>query len=203
MELVLATNNRNKKKEFDTILAPHTVLLPENEGIDFYFEETGKTYFENAYGKAFHLFRQLQKQGKHRPVLADDSGLSVHALDGAPGIYSSRYGAGPQDGEKLPADERNRYLLAKLNGVRDRHGFFVCCLVFVISEYRFYSVQETLEGEIARESRGDGGFGYDPVFYLSQFGKTVAELPEQKKHSLSHRGKAGKVMRKTIEGAQL
>jgi XTP/dITP diphosphohydrolase len=203
MELFLATNNPHKKKEFDAILFPHTLLLPRDAGIDFSFEETGKTYFENAYGKAFHLFRQLKNQGVKLPVLADDSGLSVNALDGAPGIYSSRYGADPAEQEKLPADERNRYLLRKLENIRDRRAFFVCSLVVVVSDHRFYSVQETLEGEITEAPRGSGGFGYDPVFYLPRYGKTVAELPETTKNALSHRGTAGKVMLKTIEGASI
>ena len=203
MEFILATNNTHKKDEFDSILAPHTVLLPRDAGIDFYFEETGKTYFANAYGKAFHLFQQLRKQDNHLPVIADDSGLSVHALGGAPGIYSSRYGTRPENHEKLPADQRNKYLLEKLINVRDRHAFFVCCLVCIFSEYRFYTVQETLEGEIAETRGGGGGFGYDPVFYLPRYGKTVAELPEKTKNVLSHRGKAGNVMLKTLEGAEV
>ncbi len=199
MELVLATNNPHKRDELEIILSPHKILLPSRFDIDFSFEETGTTYFANAYGKAEHLFYQLKEHNVDLPVLADDSGLSVYALDGAPGIYSSRYGA-PAEKEKLPASERNRYLLSVMEGIEDRRAFFVCCLVCIFSEFRFYSVQETVEGRIHHTPQGDGGFGYDPIFYMPDLGKTLAELPEGEKHSLSHRGKAGKVLMHTLEG---
>jgi XTP/dITP diphosphohydrolase len=192
MEFVLATNNPHKKEEFDSILAPHTILLPGDLGVDFSFDETGVTYFENAYGKAAHLFSVI-----HRPVLADDSGLSVVCLDGAPGIYSARFGGGGQH-DKLPAEERNRYLLDKLGEEDDRSAFFVCCLVLILTPYRFYTVQETLDGELAAGPAGTGGFGYDPIFYLPGRGKTVAQLPDSEKNSLSHRGKAGHKMARLI-----
>lgn len=197
MEFVLATNNVHKREEFDAILSPHTLVLPRDIGGEFYFEEKGETYFANAYGKAYHLFSRIQ-----RPVIADDSGLSVAALDGAPGIYSSRFGSGGEE-EKLPADERNRYLLEKMAGIKDRRAFFVCSLVLILSEYRFYAVQETLEGHIASAPVGTGGFGYDPIFYLPDLQKTVAQLPAHVKHSLSHRGKAGNILKETMKGAQL
>lgn len=202
MNIVLATNNPHKKEEFDEILSPHTVLLPNDLGLKFSFDETGTNYFENAYGKAHTLFKLIRGTGRVIPVLGDDSGLSVEALDGAPGLYSSRYGADPGSGEKLPAEKRNKFLLDKLTGKTERSAFFVCSLVLILSEYRFYAVQETLEGEIAEEPSGSGGFGYDPVFYIPEMGKTAAELSPEKKHTLSHRGKAGKVMMKTIEGVR-
>jgi XTP/dITP diphosphohydrolase len=188
MELLLATNNVNKKREYEEILSLHHILLPSDIGLDFDFDETGSTYFENAFGKGMTLFRQVRK-----PVIADDSGLSVPALGGAPGLYSSRYGA-PQKGDKLPAPERNKYLLRKMEHIEDRRAFFVCCFVLILEAYRFFSVQETLKGAISREPAGTGGFGYDPIFFLPAYGKTVAELPAETKHSLSHRGKAGKRM---------
>jgi XTP/dITP diphosphohydrolase len=193
MELLLASNNTNKKREYEEILTPHTVLLPSDIGIEFSFEENGTTYFENAFGKGITLFRQVRK-----PVIADDSGLSVAALAGAPGLYSSRYGA-PEKGKKLSAPERNRFLLEKMDRLDDRKAFFVCCLVLILEEYRFFSIQETLEGEVCREPAGSGGFGYDPVFFLPDRGKTVAQLPAAEKHSISHRGKAGKRMAAFIQ----
>lgn len=193
MELLLASNNPHKKREYKEILSPHTVLLPSDLGIEFFFEENGSTYFENAFGKGITLFRQVR-----RPVIADDSGLSVAALEGAPGLYSSRYGA-PEKGKKLAASERNRYLLEKMAHTTDRTAFFVCCLVLILEEYRFFSIQETLEGEICREPAGTGGFGYDPVFFLPTRGETVAQLEAAEKHSISHRGKAGKRMAALIQ----
>jgi len=196
MELVLATNNHHKKEEFDQILKPYKIILPGDLGIKFSYEETGATYFDNAYGKAYHLYSQIK-----RPVIADDSGLSVYCLDGAPGIFSSRYGASGEH-DKLPAEERNNYLLSRIEGETDRQAFFVCCIVLIISEYRFYSIQETLEGQITEEPAGSYGFGYDPVFYLPEYNKTVAQLPEEEKNSLSHRGKAGKKIFTLLEGVK-
>jgi XTP/dITP diphosphohydrolase len=185
MKLLLATNNLHKKKEIQEILEPHTVLLPEDEGISFEFEETGRTYLENAYGKADSLFRKCGC-----PVIADDSGLSVPALGGEPGIYSSRYGS-REAGRLLKQAERNRYLLEKMDGITDRRAFFVCCMVLVLEDFRFFTAQETVHGQIIHEPKGEGGFGYDPLFYLAEYGKTVAELPDTVKNEISHRGRAG------------
>ena len=127
------------------------------------------------------------------PVLADDSGLSVLCLDGAPGIYSARYGSSDVNG-KLSDFDRNAYLLKKMEGSADRRAFFVCCLVLMLDEYRYFTVQETFPGIIAEEPRGTNAFGYDPVFYVSDRGKMLAELSPAVKNSISHRGKAGTVM---------
>jgi XTP/dITP diphosphohydrolase len=128
-----------------------------------------------------------------KPVLADDSGLSLPGLGGEPGVYSARYGSEVY-GEKLDAPVRNRYLLSRLKGIEDRRAFFVCCMVAVLEEYRFYTVQETLHGEIVDTPSGRGGFGYDPIFYLPERERTVAQLPEGEKNRISHRGKAGAVL---------
>jgi XTP/dITP diphosphohydrolase len=185
VEILLASNNPDKKTEFTAILFPHRILLPSEIGLEFDFEETGTSYFENAHGKGLHLYKQVQ-----RTVLADDSGLSVPALQGAPGIYSSRYGSLSGSGKLDPA-ERNEFLLEKMKNISNREAFFVCCLVFLISDYQFIAVQETLEGEIGKNQVGSGGFGYDPVFVLPSRGKTLAELTPAEKHEISHRGKAG------------
>jgi XTP/dITP diphosphohydrolase len=129
----------------------------------------------------------------NRPVLADDSGLAVRALGGAPGIYSARFGS--EDGKtKLEAPERNALLLSKVEAATDRACAFICCLVLSLSDERFFCVQETLEGELLRAPRGEGGFGYDPVVYLPGLGKSVAELSAAEKNALSHRGKAARRM---------
>ena len=186
IELVLASNNDHKHAEFCRLFPDTLVLLPRDVGIAFDFEETGKTFFDNARGKALALFR---KAG--RPVIADDSGLCVHALGGAPGIMSNRFGAAA-DGTVLETGKRNAFLLEKLAGVADRRAFFVCCLVLVQDEERFTSVQETVHGVITKEPRGRNGFGYDPLFLLPSLGMTMAELPHDRKDELSHRGRAAR-----------
>lgn len=193
MEILLATNNRHKLHELTSILAGYSLVGPASKGIDFEHEETGTTYLENALGKARTLFELAGG-----PVLADDSGLSVAALNGEPGIYSSRYGM-PEGGPELPADERNWYLLAKMEGIVDRRAFFVCCMVLILDEYRFFVAQETLPGTITESPAGTGGFGYDPVFFLSEYGKTVAEIDEAEKNRISHRGIAGRRIRAILD----
>ncbi len=184
MEIILASGNRHKLFELKEILPDHKLLLPEDIGINFDFEEKGNSYLENSMGKAFALYNQVK-----RPVLADDSGLSVKALGGAPGIYSARYGS--SNGVILEAHERNLYLLNKLKGIDDLRAEFICCMTLILEDNRFFTVQESVKGQIVRESTGINGFGYDPIFYLPQYGKTVAELPESEKNIISHRGKAG------------
>jgi XTP/dITP diphosphohydrolase len=184
MEIILASGNRHKLFELKEILKGHTLLLPEDIGIDFDFDETGSTYLENSQGKAFALYNQV-----NRPVLADDSGLNVAALGGEPGIYSARYGS--KNGVNLEASERNLFLLEKLQGKNNLSAEFICCMTLVLDKNRFFVVQESFKGEITRNSTGINGFGYDPVFFLPEYGKTVAELPENEKNKISHRGKAG------------
>lgn len=142
---------------------------------------------ENALLKGLALYQRV-----HEPVIADDSGLCVDALGGRPGIYSARYSGPGGDGgnKKLSSEERNELLLQELGDTDQRSARFVCSMVLVLSEYRFFAVQETLEGTIVRQGRGSGGFGYDPLLYLKEWGKTVAELSEDEKNTLSHRAKA-------------
>jgi len=192
MEILLATENMHKVEELRAIFSGDTLVTPKERGIDYYFEETGTTYFENAYGKAKTLY-----DSHELPVISDDSGLSVPALGGAPGIYSSRYGA-PEAGKKLETKERNRYLLSKMEGLEQREAFFVSCMVLILSEYRFFVAQETVHGIITEEPRGEGGFGYDPLFYLPSHDCTVAELPEEEKNRISHRAKAGARLRRLL-----
>jgi len=193
MEIVLASGNLHKKKELEKILSGHKLLLPSDLGVEFDCDETGKTFLANALLKAETLYHQV-----HRPVLADDSGLCVEALDGAPGIYSARYGS--EEGEAPLSDgDRNRLLLSRIEGSDNRNAFFVCCMVLMLDPYRVYSVQESFPGTISREPFGGGGFGYDPVFIEPESGRTVAELPEEEKNRISHRGRAGKGMRNILE----
>jgi XTP/dITP diphosphohydrolase len=185
MELLLATENLHKRREIEAILDGHRVLLPSDLSLDYHHDETGATYLENAMGKARSLYRAAG-----RPVVSDDSGLSVVALGGAPGIYSARYGA-TLSGRRLEAPERNALLLKTMGNETNREAFFVCCMVLMVDDYRFFVAQETLAGRIAQEPSGSGGFGYDPVFFLPDRHCTVAELDADTKNAISHRGRAG------------
>ena len=192
MKIIMASNNRNKLKELSEIVPEHDFVLPADIEIDFDFDETGSTYLENSLGKALALHKIVGL-----PVIADDSGLSVPALGGEPGIYSARYGS--EGNEKLSDSDRNNYLLEKMETVKDRRAFFVCSMVFLIDEYKFFTAQETVEGTITHKPAGENGFGYDPLFYIDQFKKTAAELSPEEKHSVSHRGKAGRVIAEIIK----
>jgi XTP/dITP diphosphohydrolase len=206
----LASGNDHKKLELSRILAGVTLKSPADAGIPaFDPPETGTSFLENALLKAGALRRALEERGIFGPVLADDSGLCVDALRGRPGIYSARYtgcrggeGGGsfsPGKDKKLESPERNRLLLEELGNNPRRTARFICAMVLLFDEHRFVCVQETLEGEIVRDlGRGEGGFGYDPVFYLPALDRTVAELGDDEKNRFSHRAKAGKAVAKIL-----
>ncbi|HPX13852.1 MAG TPA: RdgB/HAM1 family non-canonical purine NTP pyrophosphatase [Treponemataceae bacterium] len=186
MTIVIATGNRHKAEEFSRIFSGHRIVLPADRGIMFDPEETATTFYGNALIKARTLFELMGE-----PVIADDSGICVDALNGEPGVYSARYGA--TNGIELSAEDRNKLLLSRMKGIPDRTARFVCNMVLYYGPDRFVSVQETLEGSIVSESgSGSGGFGYDPVLYLPEYGKTVAELSDDQKDLVSHRGKAAR-----------
>ena len=184
--LTVATNNPHKLREFRRLFPAVNIRSPEQSGREFSFQETGASYLENALGKARHLYHLLGT-----PVLADDSGLEVIGLGGQPGIYSSRYGAA-DEANKLSDRQRNEYLLKRADALQDRRCFFVCCMVAVVGEKRFFVVQETFHGVLTRSPSGSAGFGYDPVVYLPERGCTVAELDDAAKDAISHRGKAAR-----------
>jgi len=189
MNIWFATNNTHKKKELEAVLGIK-LQIPSEREIAFDPEETAMTFRENALLKA----RELKKLiNKNEPVIADDSGLCVDALDGRPGVFSARYGETSE--RKLTSGEQNLLLLEELNNTRKRSARFVCAMVLLLDNDRFFIVQETLEGEIVKSAdyaKGDGGFGYDPIFLLPESGRTLAELSAEEKNSISHRGKAGK-----------
>ena len=187
MHIYLASGNRHKQEEFSAILKDHRISLPSDAGILFDPEETGTTFLENALLKARVLYESVKC-----PVIADDSGLCIDALGGKPGIYSARYGM--KDGVQLEAQKRNKLVLQQMDGVENRSCRFVCCIAVMLDPNRFFTVQETCEGVIATSESGEHGFGYDPIVYLPQIGKTVAELTAQEKNELSHRGKAGRIV---------
>ncbi|TWI78032.1 XTP/dITP diphosphohydrolase [Treponema putidum] len=160
--------------------------------MEFDPEETGSTFFENSMIKAKALYDIVKA-----PVLADDSGLCVDFLNGAPGVHSARYGS--IEGEHVSAEAGIIKVLNELKGVKKRSAFFACCIVFLLNENRFYSVQEICEGTISEAPSGAGGFGYDPIFFVEKLGKTFAELTSEEKNSISHRGKALVSISKLIE----
>ena len=186
MELFVATANAHKLVELAPALPGQLLRTPAEAGHPgFEVEEDGVDFVDNALKKARSLYRLLGK-----PSLADDSGLAVRALGGEPGVLSARYGSPDGGKTKLDAATRNAYLLRQMEGESDRACAFVCCLVLVLGEDRFFVVQETCPGELLREPRGSGGFGYDPIVYLPGLGKTVAELSVDEKNVVSHRGRA-------------
>lgn len=186
MTIVIATGNRHKAEEFSRIFSGHHIVLPADRGIMFDPEETATTFYGNALIKARTLFELMGE-----PVIADDSGICVDALNGEPGVYSARYGA--TNGIELSAEDRNKLLLSRMKGIPDRTARFVCNMVLYYGPDRFVSVQETLEGSIVADTgSGSRGFGYDPVLYVPEYGKTVAELSDDQKDLVSHRGKAAR-----------
>ena len=185
MRLVIATGNAGKLKELRELLpAPAFEVLPQSQFTSVSVEETGLSFVENAILKARHA-----AQASGLPAIADDSGLEVDALDGAPGIYSARYaGEGASDEDNL------RKLLVVLEGKSpaQRTARYQCALVFMRSALDPSPLicQASWEGRITADRRGTGGFGYDPIFELADRAVTVAELPAAEKNLLSHRGKA-------------
>lgn len=185
MRLVLATGNAGKLKELRELLAPPAFeVLPQSQFTAANAEETGLTFVENAILKARHA-----AEASGLPAIADDSGLEVDALDGAPGIYSARYA-----GEHASDEENLRKLLDVLHGksAAERTARYQCALVFMRSatDPSPLVCQASWEGRIVGAPRGSGGFGYDPIFELADRAVTAAELPAAEKNQLSHRGKA-------------
>ncbi|MGH8236978.1 MAG: RdgB/HAM1 family non-canonical purine NTP pyrophosphatase [Steroidobacteraceae bacterium] len=185
MRVVLATGNPGKLQELQAMLGPLGIeVLPLSQFTRAAVAETGLTFVENAIIKARHA-AQLARL----PSIADDSGLEVAALQGAPGIYSARYA-----GEHASDDDNLRKLLAALAGRKsaERSARYCCALVYMRWEHDPFPLisQASWEGRIAEAPRGSGGFGYDPIFELPQRSVTVAELPAAEKNQLSHRGQA-------------
>lgn len=193
--LYLATGNKHKREEMQQILPDFEIRIPSDNGISFDSVEDGKTFYENSLIKARALWQLV-----HEPVIADDSGICVDALGGEPGIFTSRY-AGPDyphgrpDGSRITQDEQNRFLIEQLNATKseNRACHYTCAMVLLLNPDRFFVAQETFEGELIHsieEQAGTGGFGYDPIVFLPQYGKTVAEISAEEKNAISHRGKA-------------
>lgn len=196
-KILFATGNEGKMREIRSILADTgaEVLSMKEAGIFPEIVEDGATFEENALIKA-RAVADVWKQPES-VVLADDSGLVIDALDGEPGIYSARY-----MGEYTSYDAKNANLLKRLEGVSDqkRTARFVCAIAAVMPDGREFTVQDAIEGRIGYEQKGEGGFGYDPIFYVPEFGKTTAEMTADEKNRVSHRGKALEHMKEVLKG---
>jgi XTP/dITP diphosphohydrolase len=186
-KLVIASNNAGKLREFQHMLAPVgiEVLTQSQLGISE-AEEPHCTFIENALAKARHV-----SSLSGMPALADDSGICVEVLGGAPGVISARYAGEPKSDRR-----NNEKLLQTMQGVTDRRAHYYCVLVLVrhADDPQPLIAEGEWHGEIAQEERGDGGFGYDPMFWLPELGKMSSELTHDEKAQLSHRAKALKVM---------
>jgi XTP/dITP diphosphohydrolase len=194
-KLVIASNNPGKLREFQFLLQPLgiEVLTQAQLGIAE-AEEPHVTFVENALAKARHVSRE-----SGLPALADDSGICVAALGGAPGVYSARYA-----GDNPKSDQRNNEkLLREMQGVSDRRAHYYCVLLLLhhADDPQPLIAEGEWHGEIAHEERGDGGFGYDPLFWLPALNKMSAELSRDEKHAISHRGKALRVLLEKLKVA--
>lgn len=191
--IVFATGNAGKIKEIRMIMEDTglEVVSMKDAGIKADIEENGKTYEENALIKA----RAVAAFTKDI-VMADDSGLEIDALNKEPGIYSARY-----LGEDTPYSIKNANLIQRLEGVPEekRTARFVCAIAAVLPDGRELTTRATIEGRIGYEEKGTNGFGYDPIFYVPEFGKTTAELTEEEKNQVSHRGKALELMKEELK----
>lgn len=191
--IVFATSNEDKMKEIRQILADlgTEILSMREAGISADIVEDGSTFEENAIIKARAVAKLTEAV-----VLADDSGLEVDYLGGQPGIYSARF-----LGEDTPYSIKNRYIIDSLANAKgsERSARFVCAIAAVLPDGELFTVQASVEGQIAFEEEGEGGFGYDPIFYLPEYGTTTAGLSMEEKNHISHRGKALMLMKEKLK----
>ncbi len=193
MKIAIATNNKNKLKEIRAVLGGHfdAMYSLEDLGIEIDIAETGSTLTENALIKA-RTIRDIAGI----PALADDSGLMVDALDGAPGVYSARYAGEEHD------DAKNNALLVKNLQGKDRTAHFCSVIALSYPDGKELTAEGRVEGHILDAPRGNNGFGYDPLFFCDEIGKTFAEANPDEKNSVSHRGRALRNMLELLENQQ-
>ena len=194
MEIIFATKNQGKVKEIKAVLGEIgiNVLTMTEAGIDIDVIEDGATFEENAIKKAVEIMEVSNKI-----VLSDDSGLEIDFLDKKPGVHSARF-----MGKDTPYDIKNSEILKTLKDVPapKRTARFVCVIAAVFPEGKVLTTRGTIEGEIAYEIKGENGFGYDPIFYVPELEKSLAEVSPSEKNIISHRGKALREMAKKLEG---
>lgn len=190
--IIFATGNEGKMKEVRMILADmdYEIVSMKEAGVEIEIIEDGKTFEENALIKATAIMKETGEL-----VLADDSGLEIDYFDKAPGVYSARY-----LGEDTSYEVKNRVILERMEGVAEekRTARFVCAIAAAFPDGTTKTVRGTIEGIIGYESKGENGFGYDPIFYLPEYGCTSAELAPEEKNKISHRGKALQKMKELI-----
>ncbi len=196
MKVVLASKNKHKLVEISRITEKFDMeLVLESElGVDIEVEETGTTFEENSYLKA-----EAVMKATGLPALADDSGIAVDALDGAPGVYSARYGFD----DSLDDWGRLQLLLKNMESVPDgqRQAKFVCVITLVTPEGQTIQARGEIHGELLRAPVGENGFGYDPIFYYPPFGKSTAEMSPEEKNTVSHRANALNLFYKKLKEA--
>lgn len=193
-KLIFATGNEHKMEEIRMILdgCGYEILSMKQAGIDVEVDENGSTFEENAIIKATAI---LTAAGDDCIVLADDSGLEVDYLNKEPGIYSARY-----EGVDTPYSIKNQKIIDRLDGVPDekRTARFVCAIAAAFPDGRVETRRGTIEGRIGYKEAGENGFGYDPIFYVPEFGKTTAELTPEEKNKVSHRGRALEMIKEVL-----
>lgn len=191
-EIMIATANAHKVEEFKTMLEPlgYSVksLLDLPNVIDI--EETGTTFEENALIKAKAIYEML-----HIPVISDDSGFAVNALQGEPGVYSARF-----LGKDTDYKTKNNYIIEKVKDASDRGCQFICDIAYIAAGGSSHVFEGIIEGTVAHEKIGEHGFGYDPIFYYDEFKTTLANISDQQKNAVSHRGKALRKLIAFLEG---
>jgi XTP/dITP diphosphohydrolase len=191
-KIIFATKNKGKIKEIQAVLGDsYNVVTMEEAGISVDVDETGTTFEENAVIKAETIMKLCGEI-----VLADDSGLEIDYLNGEPGIYSARY-----MGHDTSYDIKNKSLIERLDGVPEdkRTARFVCAVAATVPNKETIVVRGTMEGIIGYEIKGENGFGYDPIFFLPEYGKTSAEISPEEKNKISHRGKALRMIKERLE----
>ncbi|MFD3158134.1 XTP/dITP diphosphatase [Haloimpatiens sp. FM7330] len=193
-KLVVASNNAHKIEEIKHILSKFDmeVLSLKEVGINIDIEETGITFMENAYIKASEIYKIVEDA----MVLADDSGLMVDALEGAPGVYSARFA-----GEHGNYKKNNEKLLEMLQGIKEeeRGAKFVCAMVLIVDSERVVKVEGEIKGRIIEKERGENGFGYDPLFFIPEYNMTFAQMDSKLKNSISHRANALKKLDEEVK----
>lgn len=191
-KIIIGTNNGHKVREIQEILDGFEFVTPQEIGLNLDIEETGETFLENAIIKA-----KAFSQASGLPALADDSGLVVDALDGAPGVHSHRYSPKPNASDS----DRRAFLLENLkNKERPWTARFCCAAVIYDSDSKkLVSATGKCEGVIIPDERGSGGFGYDPVFLIPDTGLTLAEMSEEQKNAISHRGNAMRALKENLK----
>lgn len=196
-KIIFATGNAGKMKEIRMIMADLNIEVQSMKEADIQAEivEDGETFEENAKIKAQAIAQELRARGERAIVLADDSGLEIDYMNKEPGVYSARY-----MGEDTSYSVKNASLIQRLEGVPDeeRTARFVCVIAAVFPDGSVFETRATIEGRIGYEERGENGFGYDPIFYLPEYGMYSAELAPEEKNRISHRGKALEEMKKVI-----